>query len=42
MTHVMLPSFHWTRISHPFIVSFRRFVLVMKGSCCFTSVPSVL
>ena len=40
----ILPSFHCTRSSHPIVVSCRLLVpvlVVMKASCCFTSLPVV-
>ena len=40
----MLPSLHWTNISHPWVVSSLRWVphlVVTKASCCFSSLPSV-
>ena len=43
--HFVLPSFHWTSNSTPFVVSLWYFVpvrIVMNGSCYFTSVPSYL
>ena len=45
VAHVVIPSFHWTRTSTPFVVSLQRFFPVrveMKASCSFTSVPLYL
>ena len=45
VTYVVLPSFHWTRTSTPFVVYLRHFGpvrILMKTSCSFTSVPSYL
>ena len=44
-SQVVLPYFHCTRTSTPFVVSLRRFVpvhIVMNASWFFTSVPSYL
>ena len=41
VTHVVLPSFHWTSISTPFVVFLWHFVpvpVVMNASCSFTYV----
>ena len=45
VTHVVFPSFHWTRTSTPFVVSLQCFVtvsVVMNASWYFTSVQSYL
>lgn len=38
------PAFHWTRISHLFVIALWHLapllVVVMNASCCFTSDPS--
>ena len=45
VTHIVLPSFHWTSTSTPFVVSMWRFYpvhTVMNASCSFTLLPSYL